>query len=78
MLDKNSGDIYNKRVAFERCYLRFYFIRVQVWRNGRRACLRGKWETVWVRLPPPAPKERLDDKSSFLFIKYLVLKSNPY
>ncbi len=38
---------------------------MQVWRNGRRACLRGKWETVWVRLPPPAPSVQLDTPFSF-------------
>ena len=27
-----------------------------MWRNGRRARLRGVWETVWVQVPPPAPK----------------------
>lgn len=27
-----------------------------MWRNGRRARLRGVWETMWVQVPPPAPK----------------------
>ena len=30
---------------------------MRAWRNGRRACLRGKWETVWVQVPSPAPEK---------------------
>lgn len=28
---------------------------MQVWRNGRRARLRGVFERVWVQVPPLAP-----------------------
>ena len=27
----------------------------RMWWNGRHACLRGKWEIVWVQVPPSAP-----------------------
>ncbi len=30
---------------------------MRAWGNGRRACLRGKWETVWVQVPSPAPEK---------------------
>ena len=38
---------------------------LRVWRNGRRACLRGKWETVWVQVPSLAPKEK--DRKVFFY-----------
>ena len=28
---------------------------MRMWWNGRHACLRGKWEIVWVQVPPSAP-----------------------
>ena len=37
---------------------------MQAWRNGRRACLRGMFERVWVQVPPPAPLA----KTAFLLV----------
>ena len=37
---------------------------MRAWRNGRRACLRGKSERVWVRLPPPAPESKYKRETS--------------
>lgn len=36
---------------------------MRAWRNGRRACLRGMFERVWVQVPPLAP--RRSRKTSF-------------
>ena len=43
---------------------------LRVWRNGRRACLRGKWETVWVQVPLPAPKQH---QTGVVFLLYFCL-----
>ena len=40
--------VYNYNVFANKTNLR-------AWRNGRRACLRGMFERVWVQVPPPAP-----------------------
>ncbi len=39
------------------------------WRNGRRACLRGKFERVWVQVPSLAPsKTKRKSYVAFLFV----------
>ena len=43
--------VYNYNVFANKTSLR-------AWRNGRRACLRGMFERVWVQVPPPAPPNR--------------------
>lgn len=47
MLDLNCEFLYNIKVHFK--------LGMRAWRNGRRACLRGMFERVWVQVPPPAP-----------------------
>lgn len=45
---------------------------MRMWRNGRRACLRGKFERVGVRPSPSAPAKKTDIVQSFLFYKFWV------
>lgn len=43
---------------------------MRMWRNGRRACLRGKWETVGVRPSPSAPRKTSTKMKSFFIDKF--------
>ena len=46
---------------------------MRAWRNGRRACLRGMFERVWVQVPPPAPnknKTNLERKQNSKFVLF--------
>lgn len=47
-----------------------------MWRNGRRACLRGKWETVWVQVPPFAPIKKSTGKPRGFLLIYKSLLCN--
>ena len=51
---------------------------MRAWRNGRRACLRGKSERVWVRLPPPAPESKYKRETSCEEQLFLLNESNPH
>lgn len=48
---------------------------LRVWRNGRRARLRGVFERVWVQVPPLAPSKTEHIARFFLF-KQLTKKQN--
>ncbi len=52
--------------------LKIFHTDMRMWRNGRRACLRGKFERVGVRPSPSAPMKKTDIIQSFLFYKFLV------
>lgn len=47
--------------------LKIFHTDMRMWRNGRRACLRGKFERVGVRPSPSAPTKKTDIVQSFLF-----------
>ena len=48
---------------------------MRAWRNGRRACLRGMFERVWVQVPPPAPKKNKTnlEREQFSHSKFVLL-----
>ena len=45
---------------------------MRAWRNGRRACLRGMFERVWVRPPPPAPKKIIRPSNYFFVLLFFI------
>lgn len=45
--------------------LKIFHTDMRMWRNGRRACLRGKFERVGVRPSPSAPTKKTDIVQSF-------------
>ena len=50
--------------------LKIFHTDMRMWRNGRRACLRGKFERVGVRPSPSAPAKKTDIVQSFLFFYF--------
>ena len=50
--------------------LKIFHTDMRMWRNGRRACLRGKFERVGVRPSPSAPTKKADIIQSFLFSSF--------
>ena len=49
-----------------------------LWRNGRRACLRGMWETVLVRVQSATPKFLTPSGTFFLKIHFFENKIFEY
>ena len=49
-----------------------------LWRNGRRACLRGMWETVLVRVQSATPKFLTPSGTFFLKIHFFGNKIFEY